>query len=512
MTQSKITRMLTIVLTLAVALPTGAVADHAEGAIYKLVFDARDLCSAQVEAEVTTTEKTLRMAPWGHPYSTDGWATFVSNLRITDHSGTPVSFEQAGEGGWGAWNVDAEDGTALRLQYDVEFSQDEYDWNAAGGQDSRPSITNGSLFLVTKALFIYSPATESAEVEIVVPDDWTISSPWPATAGESNKYSVDSWISLVNNALVVGEHVQRTLSDGDMTIVLALDSHLAESLDIFVNTFRKQLGAYRKLFGGTPDSIYLVTIRLADEDDGESFENSFNQVILPGRLDKRVIVWANTMGHELFHYWNGNHVLVGKDKSAVEWFGEGFTEYYASLTLFRTGLISQDLWYRKLETYLARHIITTRLWPVETLSLVDAGKEKHKNWLRIYGSGATMALIFNIEIRSVTGGTRGLDDVMRGLAERFGEPGARFEVSDILSAINDVSGKDFAAFFDAHITGSDGQLNIAKTLMKAGIRTEQFSDEFYLSLMTERSPLQEAVYVGLTTGSTAESFVTNVAD
>ena len=273
----------------------------------------------------------------------------------------------------------------------------------------------------------------------------------------------------------------RYLWDGVCAANVSIIERDSYDPDMFVDTFRKQLGAYRMLFGGTPDSIYLVTIRLADEDDGESFENSFNQVILPGRLDQRVIVWANTMGHELFHYWNGNHVLVGKDKSAVEWFGEGFTEYYASLTLFRTGLISQDLWYRKLETYLARHIITTRLWPVETLSLVDAGKEKHKNWLRIYGSGATMALILDIEIRSVTGGTRGLDDVMRRLADRFGEPGSRFEVSDILSAVNGVSGKDFAAFFDAHITGSDGQLNIAKTLRKAGIRTEQFSDEFYLS-------------------------------
>lgn len=509
MTQLRIARMLTIMLTLAVALPTAAAADHTDGAIYKLVFDAEDMRSAQVEAEVIITEKTLRMAPWGHPHLADGWATFVSNLRITDRSGTPVSFEKAGEGGWGAWNVNAEDGTALKLRYDIEFSHDEYDWNAAGGQDSRPSVTNGSLFLVTKALFIYSPATESAEIEIIAPDHWTISSPWPAIAGSKNRFFVESWISLVNNALVVGDHFQRTISAGDMTIVLALDSHLAQSVDLFVDTFRRQLGAYRKLFGGTPDSIYLVTIRLADEDDGESFENSFNQVILPGRLDKKVIVWANTMGHELFHYWNGNRVLVGKDKSTVEWFGEGFTEYYASLTLFRTGLISQDLWYRKLETYLARHIITTQLWPVETLSLVDAGKEKHKNWLRIYGSGATMALILDIEIRSATGGTRGLDDVMRRLADRFGEPGARFEVGDILSAVNDVSGIDFAEFFDAHITGTDGQLDISATLMKAGIRTEQFSDEFYLSLMTDPSPLQEAIYSGLTTGNNANTPVTN---
>lgn len=66
MTQLRIARMLTIMLTLAVALPTAATADHADGAIYKLVFHAEDMRSAQVEAEVIITEKTLRMAPWGH--------------------------------------------------------------------------------------------------------------------------------------------------------------------------------------------------------------------------------------------------------------------------------------------------------------------------------------------------------------------------------------------------------------------------------------------------------------
>jgi predicted metalloprotease with PDZ domain len=288
-----------------------------------------------------------------------------------------------------------------------------------------------------------------------------------------------------------------------MTIVLALDKSLAGSVDIFEQTFRKQLAAYRSLFGRTPTSRYLVTIRLADEDDGESFENSFNQVITPARIDQRAIVWANTMGHELFHYWNGNHVLVGAEEKNVEWFHEGFTEYYSSLTLLRTHIIDEELWFRKLETYLARHLITTRMWPVDTVSLVEAGQDKIRNWLRIYGGGATMALILDINIRSATNGKRGLDDVMLVLTQRFSDPGARYRVSDILDAVNSVSRKDFADFFDAHITGTHEQLDIAAALRRAGINTEQFADEFYLSRMSNPSRLQKAVYDGITIGHEA---------
>ena len=346
-------------------------------------------------------------------------------------------------------------------------------------------------------MFIYSPGVESAQVQINKPDSWSISSPWPAVAGQRDRFQVDSWIGLVNNALVVGEHHQRVVRDGAMTIVLALDSALSESVATFEETFRKQLGAYRNIFQGTPDTRYLVTIRTADEDDGESFENSFNQVITPGRIDQRAIVWANTMGHELFHYWNGNHVLIGKEQSDVEWFGEGFTEYYASLTLFRTGLIDESLYFRKLERYLARHFITTRLWPVETPSLVAAGREKFRNWLRIYGGGATIALALDIEVRAATNGDRGLDDVMLALKDKFGVPGARYTVEDILAAVNSVSGRDFTSFFDDHIFGTGVTLDIAGILAKAGIIVEQFSDEFYLTRTEHPGALQRRIFSGL---------------
>ena len=483
-------------LILVLFAHTGFAASE-DSADYRVTFSAETPRIAHVEAEITLSEQSLRMASWGHPYLPLGWATFVHEFRVTDSDGQAVTVSPGGGDTWGAWQVDAPDGTRLHLSYDVHFDQDQYDWNDAGGQDSRPSLTNGALFLVTKALFIYSPGVESAQVQIGKPDNWSVSSPWPAVAGQKDRFQVDSWIGLVNNALVVGEHHQRVIRDGAMTIVLALDSALSESVATFEETFRKQLDAYRRIFQGTPDTRYLVTIRSADEDDGESFENSFNQVITPGRIDQRAIVWANTMGHELFHYWNGNHVLVGKEKSDVEWFGEGFTEYYASLTLFRTGLIDESLYFSKLERYLARHFITTRMWPVETPSLVAAGREKHRNWLRIYGGGATMALALDIEVRAATNGDRGLDDVMLALKDKFGVPGARYTVEDILAAVNSVSGRDFTSFFDDHIFGTGVSLDVAGILAKAGIIVEPFSDEFYLTRTEHPSALQSRIFGGL---------------
>lgn len=466
---------------------------------YRLSFSADDMRSVQVDAQIPITGGTIRMASWGHPYLPRGWATFVENLEITNTGGAPVAWSEDTGESWGAWNVEAADNETLNLRYTVKLTHDEFDWNQAGGEDSRPAVTGDALFLVTKALFIYSPNTaQNAEVEIRTPGNWIVSSPWRVKPGHSDTFLVHSWISLVNNALVVGDHHQSEFTDSGMTVTVAVENQLEADVPVFTDTLKKQLRAITEIFGESSEARYLVSIRSAKSDDGESFENSFNQVIRPGRVESRSIVWANTMSHELFHYWNGNHVLVGEEKDTIEWFGEGFTEYYASLTLLRTGLIDEQLWFKKIERYLSRDFITTRMWPEETLSLVEAGKDKHRNWLRVYGGGATFALVLDIKIRQATAGERGLDDVMRLMAQRVSQDGKRFRVEDILAAVNEVSGESFDALFESQVLGNNPWLDMESVLAGAGLVLNQFADEFYLSRNENASALQRKIYAGMT--------------
>lgn len=348
---------------------------------------------------------------------------------------------------------------------------------------------------MSRALFIYSPNVVDATIKLIVPDNWTVSTPWAEI--EPGTWFADSWESLVSNALVVGPHSQRVIRDGNMTIVLAIDSALERWIDALEQTLTTQLHAYRTLFEGTPEARYLVALREADEIDGESFNDSFNQVVLPDGLSpERKVVWANVLGHELFHYWNGNNILVAENKSRVEWFGEGFTEYYSSLTLLRTGLIDEATYFKKLERYLARYYITRQQWPLDRVSLVDAGEDKHANWLLIYGGGATVALALDIEIRSLTQNARGLDDLMRCMKRRFGH-GQRYETTDIFRCANDVSEADMGPFFEDYVSGTEASLDVGAYLEKAGLFVAQFSDEFYIHKLEHPTPAQADLYRGL---------------
>jgi len=231
--------------------------------------------SAHISATMTLAKNKIRMAAWGHPSLQHGWATFVTNLVVTDSKGNNITVTPIDDKGWGSWHVDANNGQTIHLEYDVSFSHDQHDWNPAGGQDSRPAVTNDALFLVTKALFIYSPGTKQSTIQFQIPEKWNIASSWATVSGQKNTYKAESWISLVNNAIVIGDYAHRTISAKSMNIILAIDQQLNHHTEMFERVFHLQLENYTNIFGQNKDATYLVTIRQSDEDDGVTFLETF---------------------------------------------------------------------------------------------------------------------------------------------------------------------------------------------------------------------------------------------
>ena len=497
-------RIRAILAMVAVLLASSSLADEAgptpdRSAFFRIEFDSLESRTAHVDGEITVLGGTIKMLSWGHPWLPEGWATFVDQLEVRTADGTYIQAEPVTEDGWGSWTVDVEDETRVTISYDIRFDHDQYNWNLAGGADSRPAYSNGGLYLVTRALFIYSPyGIDEADVQFITPEDWVISTPWARSDRAPNTFHVDRWGSLLNNAVVLGEHIQNQIQIGDTMVILAVDPALEAYIDDFEDTFRTQLESYGNLFGGTPDIGYLVALREADEIEGEAFNNSFNQIFVVEDLDERRRIWANVLGHELFHLWNGGgHALVGADKPRVEWFTEGFTEYYASLISFRSGILSEAEYFNKIARYFARYHISKNMWPADPISLIEAGEDKSGNWLYLYGGGATIALILDIEIRDLTNCERGLNDVMHLLNERFGQTHTPFEVADVLDAVNEVSGSDFGSFFSDYIEGAEAMPDFAFHLRKAGLAVDDYGDEYYVRRIQNPTRAQAMVYDSL---------------
>jgi len=85
-------------------------------------------------------------------------------------------------------------------------------------------------------------------------------------------------------------------------------------------------------------------------------------------------------------------------------------------------------------------------------------------------------MLLDLEIRAATHGTKSLDDVMRLMYRKFYESpatsyylhGRGYTEADILNAVNQVSGADFAPFFQKYVAGT-APLPYNETFAKAGL-------------------------------------------
>ena len=146
---------------------------------------------------------------------------------------------------------------------------------------------------------------------------------------------------------------------------------------------------------------------------------------------------------------------------------------------------------------MSRFFVTRNMFPGDKPSLVEAGMDKQHNWLLIYGGGASVALMLDIEIRSITDGQKSLDNVMRLMDKRFGDTGKTYTTKDVLAIVNEVSGQDFTNFFEQYVMGNSGLPPFEKTLAKVGLRLNQFADEYYINILEQPSPRQKALLSGL---------------
>ncbi|MES1160082.1 MAG: PDZ domain-containing protein, partial [Bacteroidota bacterium] len=181
--------------------------------------------------------------------------------------------------------------------------------------------------------------------------------------------------------------------------------------------------------------------------------------------------------HEFFHSWNVKRIrprslepfnFEKSDMSSELWFAEGFTQYYGSLLVLRSG-IGTDTEY--VGSTLANLINTrmnrpgARLYsPVNASQMavfVDAGVSVDKtNYPNIYTSyypyGGAIALALDLELRQRF--HRTLDDVMTAAWKKFGKPEIPYTMSGLEEVLADVtSDKQFAKeYFQKYIYGHQG--------------------------------------------------------
>ncbi len=161
---------------------------------------------------------------------------------------------------------------------------------------------------------------------------------------------------------------------------------------------------------------------------------------------------AYLIAHEFFHLWNGIHLrLFGH----MNWFKEGFTDYYAYLTLLREGIVSPDdylRWFNRAVSAYRQNPFALNT-PVEDQGELFWSSDQFRDL--VYRKGALIAFLMDRQIRTLTEHRSTLDDLMSVLMtdEKILEEGLTH--ANLLVALEELTGSAWDNFLEDYVNGTE---------------------------------------------------------
>ena len=453
------------------------------GAQAPVTYEVRFPNAVHHEAEITVTFADLPPGPLevrmsrSSPgrYALHEFAKNVYSVSAEDGRGRALTIARPDPYGW---TVAGHDGT-VRFRYTLFADR-------ADGTYSAIDLTHAHLNM--PATFVWARGLEERPIRItfhppagsgwkaatqLVPTD----DPMTFTA-PNLQYFLDSPTEL--SAFTLREW---TITSGGRTQTIRLAVHHAgteEDVDRYTKMAQKVVAEQIAVFGEAPAFDYGTYTFIADylpyaSGDGMEHRNS-TILTSSGSIAANAAGLLGTLSHEFFHAWNMERLrsrmlepfdFERANMSDELWFGEGFTSYYDDLTIKRAGLMDLDEYARSIGAVLNAVINSPgRRYhsPVEMSRLapfVDAAvsldpTNRANTFLSYYTWGTAIGLGLDLTLRTRFRGIT-LDDYMRALWQRYGQPEIPYTIADLERALAEVTGDSaFAAdFFDRYIRGRD---------------------------------------------------------
>jgi len=402
----------------------------------RLTFNDKKPRIVNVEVKWQAQSPHVRVADWGAEQFTDGWAHFIKDLSVTDAQNQALTAKFDGKN---KWVTNAKAGQQVTLRYTVDMSHDQHPW--PHGLDEITYVKDDAVFSTGQALFVVPDDAEKFTVNFDLPKTWKSSTPWQ----KSNlSYVVDSYDSLVYNVMMVGRHHEMVFKEGDFAVTVAVGQARRASVPMLEKVMRPAIKEYVRLFGGVPKNNYLVTLH-EGRTDGGGFDASYSLLASEDFHQENIIEWGHLVAHETLHMWNGTGMYPDAN---LEWVKEGFSEYYTFLTLYKLGIIDDQLLSKKFENH-SRRVFAHR----DGTALIDTVKDKRKYWDFMYGGGTIMALVLDHEIRQATSNKKTLENVMHSLFTLY--KGKSFDLKQFIAVVNDTAGKDLTPLFERYVIGKE---------------------------------------------------------
>lgn len=322
--------------------------------------------------------------------------------------------------------------------------------------------------------------------------------------------SITTVATLRDCLMIGGEYRTTSRAIEELTIDFFIHGSYAFSDSQFVSAVERVLSAHNSFFGDYPLTRQTVVLV-------EGTPNSSGGTVTPGviavypdptdSLKGESSPTLRLISHEHFHVW-AEKLRVSDDHAEgyYKWFTEGFADYYADLTLYRTQLADDSAFVEAMNRQIRRYFANPFAFTAtaDTLNLKYWSGEYY-NKLPYY-KGALVGLLLDIGIAHKSVEKRSLDTYLRGLIQESPTRNGGLTDDILLNRLSQMSDLDWKPFYERYMLGAE-ILPIAQQLRDAGISVEDAPVKQYsLGFVTESGAMRKGERISsVFTGSAAEA-------
>lgn len=408
----------------------------AENVRYSFVVTMDNPGTHYLHVEMSCTDQKADFIDFKMPVWTPGYykvqtlAKNVVNFKAENGQGSSLSYTKTLKN---TWRVSCKNQKTVIISYDVYannlFVAESY-------------VDESQAFISPTGVFMF-PAGQIKQPSVVSLKpygEWkSISTGLDPVQGKPNTFYAENFDVLFDCPILMGNHQIIDFKVKGIPHSLAVSQKDTLDKTRFIDDLTKVVEAAATLMGDIPYKQYSF-ITIGSFGGGLEHSNSCvlsctNPVADTSNLE-RYKGWLNFVTHEYFHLYNvksirpialGPFDYDNECYTNMLWVSEGFTVYYEYLIMNRAGLLNRDECLKCLtESIKGYEDKPGNQMESATLSSYDAwihffdpSSDARNNTISYYDKGCALGLFLDLQIRNATRNTKSLDDVMRGLYNKY---------------------------------------------------------------------------------------------
>ena len=302
------------------------------------------------------------------------------------------------------------------------------------------------------------PADEHWQLEFELPPGHDVSAPWKRTgrSGQTVSFAVHERMPGYDARVAIGQfNVESIDLPGGRVRYALLAGEPAADIEFLRHWVTGGLSALVAAYGRLPvPELQLLVVPVGQGDEavpwgevqrggGDAVHLYIDQRVSEGDfMDDWVLV------HELGHLL---HPVIHSDD---RWLSEGIASYYQNVLRARAGLKSPAEAWNRLHAGFERGIRGTPRG--RSLAEVSETMMRDRSFMRVYWSGAAIALLADVELRRRTGGAQSLDSALAAFGDCCLPADRSWSGREFMRKLDRITGTTvFMELYDQHVDSDE---------------------------------------------------------